>query len=75
MYEGDLVYLGSFVFDSDWVFHYSDSIRELPLLVVDEMCTVDLCALGGGLDIWSDRCARGDPWYTAEHGVSKMSEL
>ena len=60
------MYLCSSVLDSECVLHYSYSIRELPLLVVDEMGTVDLCAVGRGLDIWSNRCARVDLWYTGK---------
>lgn len=62
-----MAYLGGFVFYGNRVLDLSDSIRKLPLPVVDKTGAVDLCALGGRLDIWCDGCARGNFWDTEEH--------
>ena len=65
----ETAYLGSFVLDCDGIFDYSDSIRGFSLLVVDEMCAVDLCPLCSRLDVWSNRRARGYFWYAAKQGM------
>jgi hypothetical protein len=61
-----MAYLCSSGFDDEGILYYSDAICQLSLLLVDEICAIDLCALGGGLDVWDDRFGGGDFGETAE---------
>lgn len=61
-----MAYLGSFILYGYRVLHHSDSIREFSFLFVDKKCTVDLGALGGGSNVWSNRVSRGNFGYAGK---------